>query len=165
MKLNNFKCISENVNLEDYLKLYKYVKDNMKNPEWLGEFTKEEIQDILNNNGKIWLYYDNDNLVCSMFYIPSNQKTLDKRNINTSESVTASLGPVMVSPDYVGNGLMSQMLKLFDDYCKNIGMQYIFTKASSANIYSLNNIYKNGYELISEYENERGLMSVFLKKL
>ena len=165
MKLSDFTCINNNVDLDDYLKLYKYVIDNMKNKEWLGTFTKEEIKDILSLGGKIWLYYDEEILVCSMFYIPSNQKTLDKRKINTKSSVTASLGPIMVSPNYIGNKLMSQMLEVFNDYCKSIGMKYIFTKAHSNNIYSINNMYKDNYELIESYTNERGQMSAFLKKL
>ena len=41
--LENLNCVSKNVNLDDYLYLYKYVRDNMENPEWLGTFTKEEI--------------------------------------------------------------------------------------------------------------------------
>lgn len=69
MKLNNLICISSNVSLTDYLNLYKYVRDNMLHPEWLGTFTKEEIIDILNHDGKIWLYYDKTTPVCSMFYI------------------------------------------------------------------------------------------------
>ena len=51
--LENLNCVSKNVNLDDYLYLYKYVRDNMENPEWLGTFTKEEIIEILNNKGKI----------------------------------------------------------------------------------------------------------------
>ena len=50
--LENLNCVSKNVNLDDYLYLYKYVRDNMENPEWLGTFTKEEIIEILNNKGK-----------------------------------------------------------------------------------------------------------------
>lgn len=161
----NLKCISDNVNLNDYLKLYTYVRENMANPEWLGTFSLSEIQEILSNGGKIWLYYDNENLVCSMFYIPANQKTLDKRNINTLEKETGSLGPIMVSPDYVGNGYMLKMLNVFNKYCVSIGMKYIFTKAHSENLYSINNIYKDGYILVDEYQNERGKMSAFLKSL
>lgn len=51
--LKNYKCVSGNVNLNDYLKLYKYVRDNMEHPEWLGTFTKEEIEEILHAGGKI----------------------------------------------------------------------------------------------------------------
>ena len=106
----------QNVDLNDYLKLYTYVKENMQHPEWLGTFSMNEIKDILLHGGKIWLYYDNEHLVCSMFYIPSNQKVLNKRHINTLERETASLGPIMVSPDYVGNGYMLKMLEIFNEY-------------------------------------------------
>lgn len=165
MDFNNLKCVSENVNLNHYMKLYKYVRDNMTHPEWLGTFTKDEIKDILSNGGKIWLYYDNKNLACSMLYIPVNQKTLDKRNANTKEEETGALGPIMVSPDYVGNKFMLHMLEVFNAYCLSIGKKYIFTKAQSENLYSINNMYKDGYKLIEEHDSERGRVSVFLKKL
>ena len=71
----------------------------------------------------------------------------------------------MVSPDYIGNGYMLKMLEVFNEYCISIGMKYIFTKAHSENLYSINNMYKDGYKLVDEYENERGRMSAFLKSL
>lgn len=165
MSFNELKCVNNDVNLDDYLRLYTYVRENMHHPEWLGTFSLDEIQDILSNGGKIWLYYDNAHLVCSMFYIPSNQQSLDKRKIKTLENETGSLGPIMVSPDYIGNGYMLKMLEVFNEYCINIGMKYIFTKAHSENLYSINNMYKDGYKLVDEYENERGRMSAFLKSL
>ena len=165
MDFNKLKCISDNVNIKHYMKLYKYVRDNMPNPEWLGTFTKEEINDILSNGGKIWLYYDNKKLVCSMLYIPVTQQTLDKRNANTKEEETGALGPIMVSPDYIGNKFMSKMLEVFNSYCLSINKKYIFTKAQSDNIYSINNMYKDGYKLIEEHDSDRGKVSVFLKKL
>ena len=165
MSFNELKCVSENVNLDDYLKLYKYVRDNMEHPEWLGTFTKEEIVDILSKGGKIWLYsYDLD-LVCSMFYIPARNKSLRKHNINYDESITGSLGPIMVSPDYIGNGFQSEMLKVFNEYCKDIGKKYIFSKVHADNINSLNNFLKDNYVVTDIYENERGMNKSLLKKL
>lgn len=70
MKLNDLKVISEDVPLDEYLYLYNYVRDNMEHKEWLGIFTKEEIKEILKIGGKIWLYYDKEIPVCSVFYIP-----------------------------------------------------------------------------------------------
>ena len=32
-----------NVNLDEYLWLYNYVRDNMEHPEWLGDFSKEDF--------------------------------------------------------------------------------------------------------------------------
>ena len=165
MKFENLKCIDVDVNLDDYLKLYDYVRSNMEFPHWLGTFTLEEIKDILNYGGKIWLYYNNNDLVCSVFYIPPSQRTLDKRGIKTKEIDTGSLGPIMVSPDYVGNGFMSKMLQVFDRYCISINKKYVFTKVHSDNIYSINNMYKDGYDLVNEYDSDRGKTSVFLKKL
>lgn len=165
MKLKDLKCISDNVNIDDYLKLYKYVRDNMEHPEWLGTFTKDEVIDILNIGGKIWLYSNDLDLVCSCFYIPASNKSLRKHNIEYDEEVTGSLGPIMVSPDYVGNGLQMEMQKVFNDYCISIGKKYVFTKVHADNIYSIRNILKDGYIETDYYENERGMNKAYIKKI
>ena len=163
MSLNDFREVSNNVNLDEYLDLYKYVRDNMEHPEWLGTFTRKEIVDILNNGGKIWMYYDGDIPVCSIFYIPVSNKTLNKYGIPYDETIVGSLGPIMVSKEYVGNGLQTAMMEVFNNYLKCIGKLHVFTKAHSDNIYSINNILKDGYEIVCKYENERGLMTAFFK--
>ena len=81
MKLSDFKEVSDNVNLDEYLELYNYVRDNMEHPEWLGTFEVDEIKEILDMGGKIWIYYDNDVPVRSVFYIPASNKSLRKHNI------------------------------------------------------------------------------------
>ena len=163
MKLNEFKEISNNVNLEEYLYLYNYVRDNMEHPEWLGTFTLEEIKEILNVGGKIWMYYDKNIPVCSVFYIPTTNKSLKKHNVEYDEKITGSLGPIMVRKEYVGNGLQTQMLEVLNKYTRSIGKTHMFTKAHSDNIYSIRNILKDGYKVIDEYENERGPMTAFVK--
>lgn len=163
MKLTDLREVSSNVNLEEYLFLYKYVRDNMEHPEWLGTFTIDEIKEILNNDGKIWMYYDGDIPVCSVFYIPASNKILRKHNIEYDESITGSLGPIMVRKEYVGNGLQTAMMKVLNEYVANIGKTHMFTKTHSDNIYSINNILKDGYKIVDEYENERGMNTVFFK--
>ena len=163
IKLDELKAVSNNINLDDYLKLYKYVRDNMKYPNWLGTFTKEEIIDILNNGGKIWLYYDKDIPVCSMFYIPTNDKVIKKYHIPTDSNITGSLGPIMVSKEYIGNGLQIAMMNVLDKYLKRINIKHIFTKVHADNIYSIKNILKNGYQEVYEYVNERGNIKIFWK--
>ena len=69
----------------------------------------------------------------------------------------------MVRKEYVGNGLQSAMQKVLNDYAKSIGMKHMFTKAHSDNIYSIRNILKDGYQLIDEYQDERGPNSAFIK--
>ena len=159
------KCVSDNVNLDDYYELYNNVRKNMKHPEWLGLIPIDEAKKILLNGGKIWLYYKNNDKVCSMFYIPSNEKTLRKHHIETKATETGSLGPIMVNPKYIGNGFMNSMMKVFDEYNKEIGNKYIFTKVARDNIYSIRNLEKNNYILCDTYENERGLNNAYLKNL
>ena len=67
MELFDLKEVSNNINIDEYLYLYNYVRDNMEHPEWLGTFTKEEIEEILKIGGKIWMYYDKETPVCSVF--------------------------------------------------------------------------------------------------
>ena len=165
MKLEDLICISDNVNLNDYMHLYKYVRDNMVHPEWLGTFTNDEIETLLKKNGKIWLYYDKNIEVCSTFYIPSSNKSLKKHNIDYDESETGSLGPIMVSPDYIGNGLQKQMMNLFNQYCESIDKKYIFTKVCSDNIYSVNNIENDGYILTNKFIDERGENNAYIKRI
>ena len=91
MKLNDLKEISDNVNLDEYLSLYNYVRDNMVHPEWLGTFTLDEIKNILSIGGKIWMYYDKDIPVCSVFYIPTSNKSLKKHNVEYDESIISGI--------------------------------------------------------------------------
>lgn len=165
MKLRDFKCVSENVNLDDYLKLETFVKDNMENPSWLGGFTKEEIEEQLKNKGKIWLYYNNNDLVCSVFLLPSKNKVLNKHNVEFAESIVASLGPIMVSPNYVGNGLQLQMMEELEKYAKENNYKYLFTKVCSDNTYSLSNMLKFGFTVTDEYLNERGNNKTLIKEI
>ena len=163
MKLDDLLEVNNNVNLDDYLSLYNYVRDNMEHPEWLGTFTFDEIKKILNTGGKIWFYYDKGKPVCSVFYIPSSNKSLKKHNIEYDEAITGSLGPIMVRKEYIGNGLQTAMLQVLNNYAECIRKTHMFTKAHSDNIYSIRNILKDRYKPIDQYKNERGPMTVFIK--
>ena len=156
MKINEFNCISEHNNIDEYLEFYKYVKSNMKEPSWLGEFSLNELKNILNNEGKLFNFYDNNIIVCSMLYIPSNNKTLKKHNLKYDEDLVGSCGPIMVNPKYVGNKFQKQMLELLDKYCKSIGKRYIFTKVHPDNIYSINNFISDGYKFVETYKTSSG---------
>jgi hypothetical protein len=163
MLLKDLKEITNNINVDEYLLLYNHIRDNMPYKEWLGTFSREEIENILKSGGKIWMYYDEDIPVCSSFYIPSSNRTLKKHNVIYDEKETGSLGPIMIRKEYVGNGLQIAMMKVIDDYALSIGKKYMFTKAHSNNIYSINNILKDGYKLVDKYDNERGNISAFIK--
>jgi len=166
MEISDLKCIDNNIDIDLYQKYYKYVRDNMEHPEWLGTFTNEDIISILNDGGKIWMYFDNDNFVGSVFYMDKvKQSTLEKHNIDCDAKVTSALGPVIVSPEYVGNGLQYKMQQVYNEYAKSLGKKYSFTKAHADNIYSIRNILKDEYTVTHEYIDDRGPNKAFYKEL
>ena len=59
MKLKDLKVIDNNIDLDKYIEFREYVKKHMEHPEWLGDFTKEELEIMLKTNSKIWIYYLN----------------------------------------------------------------------------------------------------------
>ena len=109
MKLNELKCINDNINLDEYIEFREMVKKNMEHPEWLGDFTKEDLIFMLKNNCKIWIYYLNNEPVCSMLLIPSNENALKKLEIDLAHKKVADYGTMFVNPKYVGNGLQYKM--------------------------------------------------------
>lgn len=100
-----------------------------------------------------------------MFYIPIKNKTLLKHNLNIDEKLVGSLGPIMVSPDYLGQGLQREMMNTLEKYCNSINKKYIFTKLCTDNIYSLNNMLKSNYKVVDEYVNERGSNTALIKEI
>ena len=71
----------------------------------------------------------------------------------------------MVNPKYIGNRLQKQMQNVHEDYAKEQGFKYIFTKVCKYNTFSVDNIINDGYHITNEYENERGMNLALLKKI
>ncbi len=165
MNINELKCTHENIDLDKYLEFYYFIKDNMEHPEWLGDFTKEDFKYLLLNNSKIWIYYINDIIVCSMMFIPSDLKALNKLEIELDYNIVAEYGPIMVSPKYLGNKLQYQMLKILDKYTIDKGYKYVVSTIHPDNIYSINNFIKDDFKLINQKEFKRGIRNIYMKRL
>lgn len=163
--LNQLDCIDENINLDDYISFREYVKEHMPHPEWLGDFTKEDLDYLLKNGSKIWIYYMKNEPVCSMMAIPSTKEDLDKFEIYYDYKDVIDYGPMMVNPKFVGNGLQYQMLKEIDNYSINNGYKYSVGTIHPDNIFSINNLLKDEFKLINTKEFARGIRNIYLKKL
>lgn len=164
IKIEDLKCISENIDLEEYINFREYVKDHMNNPEWLGDLSKENINNLLNNNSKIWIYYLNETPVCSMMFIPADQDSLNKFDLTINYKETAEYGPIMVNPKYVGNGLQTYMLKILQEYCIKSKYKYAISTIHPDNIYSINNFFKDNFKYVGTKTLKRGIRSIYLKK-
>ena len=165
MELKELKCISDNIDIDEYIKFRELVKENMKYPEWLGDFTKEDLIYMLNNGSKIWIYYLNNVPVCSMMIIPSDDKMIDLCNLRLYKEVLIDYGPMMVNPKYVGNGLQYKMLQVLNDYCIKKGYKYVLGTIHPDNIFSIRNLEKDKFKMVVRKEFKRGLRNVYYKEL
>lgn len=164
MTLKELKCITENINLEEYIELRELVKQNMPHPDWLGDFSKEDIKKMLEQNSKIWIYYRKKQPICSMMLIPAEKKSLIKFGLDLDYQVVADYGPMFVHPNYVGNALQIQMLETLDEYCKTIGYQYAASTVHPENLHSIYNLEKDGFELQGQKILKRGPRNIYVKK-
>lgn len=165
MKLNELRCVCDNIDIEKYIEFMDRVKKNMEHPDWLGDFSKEDIQKLLSIDSKIWIYYDGDNEVCSMMFIPSDEKTLKKFGIDKDYKDTMEIGPMFVDIKYVGNNLQYQMLKVMDEYAISKGYTYSASTIHPDNIYSINNFLKDNFKYIGQHTFSRGIRNIYLKEL
>lgn len=164
MKLNELKCINENINLDEYIEFRELVKSNMEHPDWLVDFKREDIEMLLKNNSKIWIYYYGNEPVCSMMLIPSDEKALKKFDLTIKYQEVVDYGPMFVNPKYVGNGLQYQMLQELDNYSKNLGYKYAATTVHPDNIYLIRSLLKDKFIFKGMKEFKRGTRNIYLKE-
>ncbi|MBQ2872613.1 MAG: hypothetical protein IJE89_01275 [Bacilli bacterium] len=164
MKLTDLKCINKNINIDEYIKFRELVKQNMEFPEWLGDFTKEDLLSMLSVNTIIWVYYLDDEPVCSMMLIPSTEKDLNKFGINLDYHEVVDYGPMFVNPKYVGNRLQYQMLNELDDYCIKLGYKYAIGTIHPDNTYSIRNLLQDNFKLLGTRKFTRGIRNIYIRK-
>lgn len=164
MKLDSL-TIKDDINYDEYIDYYTYIKSTMDHPEWLGDFSKEDIIFLTNNGSKVWMVYDGDKIVCSMMYIPGSEKDLKRYEIDYDYKKVCDYGPMMVSPKYLGNGLQYQMLYYLGNYAKEKGCTMAISTVDPENIYSIKNFIKNGFKLHLTKEFKRGIRNVYIKEL
>lgn len=165
MKLEDLKRIDDNIDLDKYIEYREYVKSNMQHPEWLGDLTKEDLEKLLSNGTKIWIYYLDNDFVCSMMSIPSSEKDMVKFDLNLDYKEVIDYGPMFVNHKYVGNKLQYQMLKYLDEYVKSKGYKTAVGTIHPDNIYSINNLIKDDFILTGSRNFKRGTRNIYVKKL
>ncbi len=165
MKLENLTCISENINIDEYIEFREYVKNNMEYPDWLGDFSKKDLGEMLENSSKIWVYSLDKEPVCSMMLITADEESLLKFGLDLNYKEVGDYGPMFVNPKFRGKGLQSEMIKELDRYCISLGYKYAVSTIHPDNIYSINNLVKNNFKLVDTKEFKRGIRNIYLKVL
>ena len=164
MKLDDLKCVNDNIDLDEYVDFRELVKQNMEYPEWLGDFSKNDLVNMLNNGSKIWMFYNDNEAVASMVLIPSDEDALRKFGLDLNYREVVDYGPMFVNPKYVGNKLQYQMLQKIDKYSKTLGYKYAVGTIHPDNKYSINNLLKAGFELKGTRTFKRGVRNIYLKE-
>ena len=129
--------VVEKINIDQYIKFREQVKETMNNPEWLGDFTREDIELLLQENSKIWVYYSKEIPICSMMIIPATKKSLIKFELNYKVQEVIDYGPMFVNPNYIGNNLQYQMLRELDEISRKKGYRYAVVTVHPDNMLSL----------------------------
>lgn len=157
--------VVEKINIDQYIKFREQVKETMNNPEWLGDFTREDIELLLQENSKIWVYYSKEIPICSMMIIPATKKSLIKFELNYKVQEVIDYGPMFVNPNYIGNNLQYQMLRELDEISRKKGYRYAVVTVHPDNMYSIRNLEKDKFKLINTKNFERGKRNIYLKEL
>lgn len=157
--------VVEKINIDQYIKFREQVKETMNNPEWLGDFTREDIELLLQENSKIWVYYSKEIPICSMMIIPATKKSLIKFELNYKMQEVIDYGPMFVNPNYIGNNLQYQMLRELDEISRKKGYRYAVVTVHPDNMYSIRNLEKDKFKLINTKNFERGTRNIYLKEL
>lgn len=157
--------VVEKINIDQYIKFREQVKETMNNPEWLGDFTREDIELLLQENSKIWVYYSKEIPICSMMIIPATKKSLIKFELNYKVQEVIDYGPMFVNPNYIGNNLQYQMLRELDEISRKKGYRYAVVTVHPDNMYSIRNLEKDKFKLINTKNFERGTRNIYLKEL
>ena len=165
IQLEKLKNIKENIDLDVYIKFRESVKSSMPYPDWLGDFTKEELSIMIEKGTTIWMFYSKTIPVCSMMLIPSSKKALEKFELNLDYHTVVDYGPMFVNNDFIGNGLQLQMLKFLDEYASKKGYEYAICTVHPENIYSYQNLIKDNFSLVKEKKFSRGIRNIYIKKL
>lgn len=169
MKINIADCKISKLELSDldsYISFESLVKSSMEHPEWLGDFSKDDYNFLLNNNSYIFVWTINNEIAASGMIMPSREQDLPKffsSELNYKEVI--DFGPQMVNPKYIGNGLQQNIINYLQHFSKNIGYKYALATVHPDNIYSKNNFFKTHFEILGEMDFKRGKRIIVRKKL
>ena len=154
-----------NKNIDEYIDFIKEVKSNMEHPEWLGDFTKEDVLSIISNGGYCFLYRLGEMVAATSFIIPAREKDIEKFGVNYHYQETMDYGPEAVIDYLRGSGVQSFILKDMDLFCKNLGYKYAVTTVHPDNIYCIHNMEKHGFTYVDTKEFSRGIRNIYQKDI
>ena len=164
-KSNLERVIVKKEEIPFYNNYIKDIRSRMERPEFLGTFTNEELEQLLDSNSYIYFYKDNNNIASTSMIIPACDKDIKKFGLDLDYKEVADYGPEAVSDNYRGNGLQGYMLDELDKIANEKGYKYAVSTIHPENIYSINNFEKHGFKLVGLKDFKRGPRNIYYKEL
>ncbi len=168
MKINYDKLVIKQFHedeIDKYLEFINKVKATMEHPEWLGDFTKEDLINLLSTNSYGFFFIYEDIIVGSSILIPAREKDIKKFELDIDYKYTMDYGPEGVLKEAQGNGLQLYILKTMDEYCKVNGYKYAVSTVHPDNIFCIRNMQKHGFKFTKNKEFSRGIRNIYYKSI
>ena len=169
MKINTKEdlkvIVIEKDSLDLYIDFINLIKSTLDRKEFLGEFSRSELMDILDNKGYIFMYKFGSILVACTMLIPASEGDMEEFGLDVDYHKVMEIGPQAVFADLRGNGIQDYMLKEMEKMCKNLGFEHLISSAHPDNVYSINNFKKNNYHKIGQKTYTRGIRNIYYKDI
>ncbi len=151
--------------IDKYLEFINKVKSTMEYPEWLGDFTKEDLINLLNTNSYGFFFKYNNKIIGTSILIPASKKDIDKFELDLDYTKTMDYGPEAVAKEAQGNGIQSFIIKKMDEFSKEKGYLYAVSTIHPDNVYSIRNFEKQGFIFHKNKEFSRGIRNIYYKSI
>ena len=138
--INNIICIKD-YNLNNYL----------KNKNKIINYSKEDLELLLENNSIIYTYYDKKEVIMTVLIEPKNNKY---------KSVI--LEPLLISNKYINSDILITIINDLNNKIKLLNYKYIEVKIHPDNLNLIDKFIKNNFILKDTIETRLGLRNIYL---
>lgn len=141
--INNIICIKD-YNLNNYL----------KNKNKIINYSKEDLELLLENNSIIYTYYDKKEIIMTVLIEPKNNKYK-----------TVILEPLLISNKYMNSEVLITIINDLNNKIKLLNYKYIEVKIHPDNINLIDKFIKNNFILKDTIESQLGLRNIYINTI
>lgn len=141
-KLERYELNEDSI--DDYLGYFNLIKEEMNNPEFMMDLSKEYLLKMLKRGSHIYVYTYDDLIIASGMLLPCDQNAIKLSGLNKDYHEVVEYGPQFVHPDYRGNNLQFFMIDDLRYVAKELGFKYAIGVINENNEYSNNTAKKCG---------------------
>lgn len=119
------------------------IKRVRRLPEFGDVFTKEMLENVRKQTGKILLACDNDipvGFICGLILVAN-----ENQELKIIPSKTGYIDKFYINKEYRGKGIGKELILQIEDYLKSVGCDSVWLEADAFNSNAYNFYKKGGY--------------------